>query len=232
MDVVRVLILLVAMGFAVYAGQKSLTWLILAISPAAMRSWFLPAEKADQLVAISEELPAWLHRLEALGFSRLGIKAEKPPLRGTVYLEFSCVSIEDNAFASIVLDPRDGRPRSLYFYTPLTDGRFVLTRDGDFGLEIETQDASVKNVPSDDVSAVLASHEQRVQHFMQKGFVPRVGSGEQSRLEATHLYYASKYGRQSFLRLFLRSGGLLFLMAILLLIAVALGGDVLFPGKE
>jgi hypothetical protein len=67
---------------------------------------------------------------------------------------------------------------------------------------------------------------------MQKGFVPRVGSGEQSRLEATHLYYASKYGRQSFLRLFLRSGGLLFLMAILLLIAVALGGDVLFPGKE
>jgi len=219
MDRIHVLALVLATGLVVYTGWKTLPHLIWAISPATIRHWFLDFSESAQVISASKQLQNWLHRLETLGFLQIGVKAEKLSLRGSTVLELDMVSVADNTFASIVLD-QDGHPYSLYFYTPFTNNGIVFTRNGRFAPEMEDRSTSVKNVISKDFSTIFTSHRERVQAFVQRGFIPLVDSTEQSRIEATRLYYISNYGRRAVRQLLSSSDVQGFVASILLLVAV------------
>lgn len=217
-----ILVATLALGAMLRAIWKTLPMLIWTLCPTAIHSRFLTHPESDQAIAASEKLREWLRRLEAMGFSKIGIKAERPPLWGRTTLELALVHTTDNTYGSIVVDDR-GRPLSLYFYTPLIKNCIVFTRNGEFAPELENDAASVRNIVSDDWGEILASHKERVSRFVQRGLTPLVGSSEQSRIEATRLFYTSQYGRKSVFQLLVFSGipGIVSLLILILLLVAA-----------
>jgi hypothetical protein len=137
--------------------------------------------------------------LQELGFSLLGVKLEKLPLWGGTYREVALASEEAEAYASIGLR-KDGRPRGLYFYTPLRDAGMVFTRNRALGGEAESERLSVKNVPTQNFKEILDSHQQRLRVLKERGLVPSVGLSQQARIEATRAFYASGYARRRLAR--------------------------------
>jgi hypothetical protein len=185
-----ILILLVTLS-----GWEAIPLLVLALNPGSMRYWFDDSQTGQELISKSPTLQAWLLQLQALGFFPLGIKAEKLPLWGGVYREAALVSRETDIYASIVLH-RNGDPASLYFYTPLRGGGMVFTRNHSFAPEAESDGLSVRNVPTHDFKEALASHSERLLNLTEKGFLPIVGSSQQTRIEATRAFYVSAYARR------------------------------------
>jgi hypothetical protein len=84
-----IVIAIIALTYMLRAIWKTLPMLIWTLYPTAIHSWFLTHLESDQAIAASEKLQEWLRRLEAMGFSKIGIKAERPPLWGRTTLELA-----------------------------------------------------------------------------------------------------------------------------------------------
>jgi hypothetical protein len=192
--------------------------MIFALNPRTMRYAFDDPSAEQERLSRSAELREWIGRLKQLGFSLLGIKSERLPLWGRTYREAALVSRAAETYASIVLHP-DGNPASVYFFTPLENGGMVFTRNHPYGREIESEQVSVKNTASKDFREIMESHEGRLRIFLDRGNRPLIGSGQQTRIEATAAFYASEYARRS--GRFLVSPGVLgFFLSIVILLAV------------
>ncbi|MBN2085497.1 MAG: hypothetical protein JW748_09755 [Anaerolineales bacterium] len=204
----------------VITGISAIPTILFVLNPDSMRYSFDDPVAEQERISRSAELRVWITRLREMGFSMLGIKAERLPLWGRTYREAALVSRAAEAYASIVLDPAD-RPASLYFFTPLTNGGMVFTRNHPYGREVETEPVSVKNVPSKDFQEIMDSHEKRLRVFLDRGWRPLIGSGQQARIDATRAFYQSKYARQP--GLFLISPGVQgFILSFLSLLILAI----------
>ena len=88
--------------------------------------------------------------------------------------------------------------------------------------EMEAKKASVKNFPGGDMKAMLASHSQRVGAFKKNG-VDRLPVNDQAaRIEATYIFYESKYMRQARRSLPRLLPAINFALALVLLIAITI----------
>jgi len=202
----------------IVTGISAIPTIIFVLNPDSMRySFDDPADEQERL-SRSADLREWTARLREMGFSLLGVKAERLPLWGRAYREAALVSRAADMYASIVLDPANG-PASLYFYSPLENGGMVFTRNHPHGRETETETVTVKNIPSQDFREVFDSHEKRLRVFLDKGWRPLIGSGQQARIEATRVFYKSSYARQPVL--YLSSSGIpVFIVSVVSILAL------------
>ena len=124
-------------------------------------------------------------KIEALGFIRLGIKVEKPPLWAKAVKELTLASIKEQTFASIFIRKNEV---IYYYYTPFIDGRAVLTSSGAFTAITANgllQSAIASTAPED----ILAVHQKQVGVFCSKGSQPYQDYTQDSRIKATNQYY-------------------------------------------
>ena len=98
---------------------------LLWLMPGAIRHQALPADEfpaAEDPEPVRTTAPV----LEALGFERLGVRSEKPPL-GKPLRSYDWVNRAQRCYASAYMVDR--RTRRLYFFTPYDGGAAVLTAD-------------------------------------------------------------------------------------------------------
>lgn len=104
---------------------RGLPGALLCLFPGAMRQRPEPADEhpdGDEPEPVRHTVPA----LAALGFERLGVRRETPPL-GPATLSWDFVHRAEKSYASLYLVDR--RTRRLYFLTPYDGGALVLTAD-------------------------------------------------------------------------------------------------------
>lgn len=186
-----------ALWLIVLTGIQAVPQLVLALAPGQIRSWFIGAEQSDRLIRLkaSPAVKAKVAQLQALGFELLGIKAEKVWWRKAVH-EIALTSTEMDSFGSIILN-QNKKAADVYFYTPLAEGGLVFTRAPSPLPEMESENTSVKNLPTEKTERLLASHRQRVRLLEQKGLTPLPVNDQAARLAATRYYYTTAYGRQA-----------------------------------
>ncbi len=187
--------LLVAIALAAFAVLRVLPLLLMVVDPRRMRCWFGEASEREELLSRSEVLRSRLKELESLGFSRLGLKKEKLPLWGKAGWEMATACHGANAFASVVLT-ETGDPYIVYFYTLFPEGAFVYTRQQSSLPQLESQDISVKNIPSLNLDELFRSHAERVEGFQRQGRHPLAAGSPESRIEATYRFYESGFARK------------------------------------
>ena len=213
---------LLAVLLIVSTGMRALPLLILALAPGQLRCWFIGAEPSDRLIRLkaSPAVKAKVAQLQALGFVLLGIKAEKVWWRKAVH-EIALTSVEMDIFGSIILN-QNNRAADVYFYTPFAEGGLVFTRAKSPLPEMESENTSVKNLPTDKTERLLASHRQRVRAFRQKGLTPLAVDSQTARLAATRFYYTTDYGKRAG-RVLLRTRPVRdFLLSLALLLGVGI----------
>ena len=175
MEIMEIALLAGLVILVLFTGLDAIPIILFSLNPDTMRYGFDdPAAEQEQL-SRSAELREWIGRLKDMGFSPLGIKAERLPLWGRSFREAALVSRPAETYASITLHPH-GIPASLYLFTPLENGGMVFTRDNRYGREAESVALSVKNVPSKDFREIMESHERRLRIFLDRGMRPLVGS--------------------------------------------------------
>lgn len=186
---------LLALVLAGWTGWQAVPILAFVLTPERIKYWFLDQIKSDQIIAASPTVQARLQELRALGFVQLGVKMEQVLWR-QAGREVALASAEAETFASLVIT-RDGRPLSVYFYTPLSDDGLVFTRAASPLPVMEARNTSVKNIATNSLEAMLANHRQRLRSFRHRGLKPLVASSQASRLAATRHYYASTYAKRA-----------------------------------
>ncbi len=204
----------------VITAQSAIPLILLALAPGYLKFRFLDPRQAERILSSSPEIGVAFQKLQSMGFDYLGVKVELQLWRKPLN-EIATVSAERDAFGSIMLSP-EGKPSGNYFFTPLTGGGMVFTRGYAAMNEIETEDTSVKDLPSKDLQELWESHRQRLEIFRQKGWTPLVDHSQASRLEATRHYYNTRYARQ-IARSYLQSPTVMafWMMLILLIISIA-----------
>lgn len=188
-------LLFIAVVLVVITGRTAIPLMLFLFQPHIMRFGFLEDAEGERLRAKSPQLMQWISDLEKCGFRYLGIKIEKMPFWGGTFREVAFTSASEEAFAAIVLRP-DRNPASVYYYSPLTDGGMVFTRNGEYGREAESEGISVINIPTDDFGYLLEAHRQRLQAFKTRGFSVNASFDRPGRIKATETFYASTYARQ------------------------------------
>lgn len=163
--------------------------------PNRLGCWFLAAEAEAGVLDGSPALQEVMARLKRLHYSLIGVKIERMPLWGERYTEVDLAACDHKAYASIILQP-SGAPASVYFYTPISGGGIVFTRDFEGGLEADWPGVSVRNVPGEEVEGVHGAHQARVAGVLAQGFTTDVRPSQARRVGATRAYYASRYYRR------------------------------------
>jgi hypothetical protein len=146
-------------------------------------------------------------QLEALGFLKLGIKIEKPPLWEKAGRELAFASIKARAFASIFVIKNK---TTCYFYTPFSEGQVVLTANDGF-TGVATGNFMQSVVASADLEELLGIHQKRVEAFCTKGFTTFQEYTRETRIIATSQYYNSHQVRR-----LMRTSGAMYLMLFLI----------------
>jgi hypothetical protein len=195
MSITSIFILALLALLVLLTGIGATPIFLFVFKPDAMSYSFDDSFAGQELMSKSDALQEWIGGLKGLGFFLLGIKVEKLPLWGPAYREAALVSPEADSYASIVLS-KNGRPVSMYFYTPIRDGGMVFTRNYGFAPQEESERVSVRNVPSDDFKTILDDHLARLKIFKEKGLLPLLGQSPQARIESTKSFYASEYARR------------------------------------
>jgi hypothetical protein len=226
MDMLALLLIIGLVILLVFFAIDAIPTILFVMNPESMRYSFDDPAAEQERLSRSVELREWIGRLREMGFSSLGIKAERLPLWGKTFREAALVSRTADTYASIVLRP-DGNPASLYFYTPFENGGMVFTRDNTYGREAESEQVSVRNIPSRDFREIMDSHEKRLRVFLDRGWRPRIGSGQQARIEATEFFYKSAYARRPGIYLAAPAIPFFFLLIVILLAAAAWNALVL-----
>ncbi len=159
-----------------------------------------------------------IEKLEALGFTQLGIMVDKPPLWAKGSREIALASSSRHTFASIGFR---GLKPSYFLYTPFTGGQLAITAHNSFR-DFAKNDFVTTVVASGDLEEMLETHKKQVEDFIARGFTPYRDYTRETVIEATNLYYNSPYPRRQ-----LRVAGtinLLFvLVCFLIFIFLALG---------
>jgi hypothetical protein len=148
--------------------------------------------------------------VEQLGFARLGVKVEKPPLWPTVR-ELALVADDRRCYASVGIM---GSRARLYFYTPFPRG-FVLTSSSAFS-KIHSTDVAQRSYAGCGPRELLQHHYEALAAFGRGG---EVVPTQDARVAATYHYYATAEVRRT-----LRRTGM-----SLLAWCAALGCFVLWP---
>ena len=226
MDTTTVAILIMVVVGILISSIDALPLLVLALWPTQIRSAFDDVALTQLAARENPSLQALIDTLRQMGFTMLGVKVERQPLWGRSYREVDLASKPLQTYASIVLHP-DSSPASFYCYTPFQDGGMVFTRDFEQGMEAEGDRLSVRNVVSPNLSEIVEDHVSRVQSMQQRGLLPVVGGSQQSRLEATHAFYASDYARA--LRPNLRTPAIRRFVVLLVLFSALAVSAILIP---
>jgi hypothetical protein len=161
-----------------------------------------------------------IEKLEAVGFSQLGIMVDKPPLWAKGSREIALASPTRQVFASIGFR---GLKPSYFFYTPFTGGQMIITAHNSFR-DLNKDDFITTIVPSGEVAEMLETHKNQVEKFVSRGFTPYYDYSRDSVIQATNLYYNSPYPRRQ-----LRIAGtinLLFMLICILIFVFLLTGVV------
>jgi len=211
-------VLLFTLMLTIYTGMQAIPLLVLLYTPRLLKFWFIDSIEYERWISASPAAQEKMEQLRQLGFNPLGIKAEKILWQQPAY-EVSLTNLEKDTFASIMLT-RDSQVLGVYFYTPLTGGGIIFTRGRSRMPEIELPASSIKNNLTGDLSAMLASHSQRIRTFRQKRFVPLAVNDQAARIAATYHFYESAYMKQARRNLPRLLPVITFALAIVLLSAV------------
>jgi hypothetical protein len=152
-----------------------------------------------------------IEKMEALGFKQLGIMVDKPPLWAKGTREITLASSDRKVFASVGL--RSLKP-SYFFYTPFTGGQVVITGHNSFR-NFRKDDFVTAVFSGDDLGEMLAVHQNQVNEFVNKGFIPFRDYTRETVIEATNLYYHAPHPLRQ-----LRIAGIINLIFILFCIFI------------
>lgn len=187
--------IILALGLVLLTGRRALPVLVMRFRPTRLGCRFLSAEAEAGVLDGSPALQEALDRLKRLQYFLIGVKIEQMPLWGGRTMEVDLAARDHTAYASIVLQP-SGAPASVYFYTPISGGGMVFTRDFEGGLEADCPGVSVRNVPGEEVEGVHGAHRARVADVQAQGFNMELRASPAGRIAATRAFYASPYYRR------------------------------------
>jgi hypothetical protein len=174
----------ISAGAMLYGIWKFLPGGIYLFFPGGIRSHFDTENNASLKFLQQGNVRSITEKLEALGFFQLGVKIEQRPLWGSIS-DLSLASNNAHVFASITVI---NSKTLYYFFTPFSGGQAVLTANDGFPT-VNTGDILQSSVNMASPTDLLAIHQRYVDEFRRKGFSPFSEFNQQSRLDATSLYY-------------------------------------------
>lgn len=136
---------------------------------------------------LKEVVDGCVNKLKSMGFSIIGIRAEKPPVWGSPVKELTLVSVADNTFFCIYIESKTVK---YYFYTPFSGGQAVISTYAAYKNENKDY-LIIYRTNKNDIGEIFAVHKRNVETFIGKGFIPYREYTWQSRLKAAYLYYNS-----------------------------------------
>jgi hypothetical protein len=175
--------------FIVFQIRSRIPRIISFFTPGNRNLFFqeAPDPPIDQIH--QEMIKPRVEKLEALGFTSIGLMLEKPPLWSKSSRELVLVSSEHKIIASIGFR---GLKLSYFFYTPFEDGQVVVTAYNCFRNFIKP-DFLTSEVKSGDLDEMLESHKKDVDDLVAKGYIPLKEYTRESVIRATNLYYKASY---------------------------------------
>lgn len=185
--------LLIALGLILFAavGWPALVHLIQIVVPGSIRCDFAGGPEAVTDGDFTPETQMLVNELQDLGFKPVGIKREWWPFRPKSRA-LTLASPEARAFADIY---RLGPSPHMYFYTPFTDGAVVLTNDLDH-MSVQTDSFVRTGIRDGAPAALLEHHGKHVREMAERGHAPLDRFDQETRLAATHSYYARSETRE------------------------------------
>ena len=174
----------IAAGVMLYGIWKFLPGGIYLFFPGGVRSHFDTENDAPLKFLQQGNVRSITGKLEALGFFQLGVKIEQRPLWGSIS-DLSLASNSSHTFASITVI---NSKTLYYFFTPFSGEQAVLTANDGFPT-VNTTDFIQTSVFAATPADLLAIHQRYVDEFRKKGFSPFSDYTQQTRLDATSLYY-------------------------------------------
>ncbi len=178
------LMFVITAGVMLYGVWKFLPGGLYLFFPSGIRSHFDANNTYSQEFLQQGNVNYLVEQLKTLGFSPIGVKVEQRLLWGSIR-DLSLTSNRAYAFASITVI---NSKTLYYFFTPFTGGQAVLTANDGFPA-VHTEDFIQSTANTVTPSELLAIHQRYVDEFRKKGFVPFSEFNQQTRLEATSLYY-------------------------------------------
>jgi hypothetical protein len=174
----------IAAGVMLYGVWKFLPGGLYLFFPSGIRSHFDANNTYSQEFLQQGNVNYLVEQLKTLGFSPIGVKVEQRLLWGSIS-DLSLTSNIAHTFASITVI---NSKTLYYFFTPFTGGQAVLTANDGFPA-VHTDDFIQSTANTVTPSDLLAIYQRYVDEFLKKGFVPFSEYNQQTRLEATSLYY-------------------------------------------
>jgi len=211
MSIIDWIILLIAVILIFQMVRKSLPVIRLLSQPVRVSCQFIEVSENDIAEIEHDEIQDLANTLESIDFTFIGIKSEQLNLPIDPVQEISFASHKRKVFASIFTR---GKKVVYYFYTPFIDGSIALTANTSF-VEREADKFSIKTVNSAKPEDVIKVHQERVQAFINVGSEPFKEYTQESRLQATELFYASDGSRK-----YMQSIGLRNLLSVIGLILI------------
>ncbi len=214
------IVFVVALFLAIYTGAQAIPLFVLMFAPRLLKFWFIDPIESQRRISASASAREKIDQLRELSFSPLGIKGERILWQAPVY-EVALTNPEKDTFASIILGPGD-KALGVYLYTALSGGGIVFTRAMSRQPQMEKAGISVKNIPNNDLTTMLASHSQRIREFKHQRITPLSVRDQAARIEATYLFYGSAYFKNTRRNLPSIMPLVSFALALVLLVAVLL----------
>ena len=211
MNLFYVIVVVLLAIFIVYQGRTAIPRIVSFLVPGKRSFYFEEDLQTAKDKKRLEKMRPILEKIEALGFTRLGIMVEKQPLWAKGTRELSLASSPEKAFASIGF--RRNEP-SYFFYTPFTGGQIIITAYNSFR-HFERNDFFSSVVSSGEPGEMLETHKKKVAEFTAKGLTPYRDYTRESLIEATLLFYNASHPR-----LQLRTAGMINLIYFLVLVFV------------
>jgi hypothetical protein len=174
----------IAAGVMLYGVWKFLPGGLYLFFPSGIRSHFDANNTYSQEFLQQGNVNYLVEQLKTLGFSPIGVKVEQRLLWGSIS-DLSLTSNIAHTFASITVI---NSKTLYYFFTPFTGGQAVLTANDGFHAVL-TDNFIQSSVSVASPTDILSLHQKHVDEFLVKGFIPFSEFNQQTRLEATSLYY-------------------------------------------
>jgi hypothetical protein len=174
----------ISAGLMLYGVWRFLPGGIYLFFPSGVRSHFDTHDAYAQEFLQKGNVRSITEQIEALGFLPIGVKIEQRPLWGSIS-DLSLASNRAYAFASITVI---NSKTLYYFFTPFSGGQAVLTANDGFPT-VNNKDFIQSSVNVASPTDILAMHQKHVDEFRKKGFTPFQEFNQQTRIDATTLYY-------------------------------------------
>jgi hypothetical protein len=195
--------------FLIFRGPVMARRVIIFLAP-GKRNLSFGSAGTDQSSLIDERrdtVQPVIDKLKEMGFTELGVMAEKPRLGSRTTTEFVMASRERQTFASIWFRREK---IAYYLHTPFTGGELVITAFNSFR-DFFKDDFITNVVASGDITEMLEAHKEQVTKFVNEGYTPYSEYTQDTFIQATNEYYQSQYPRDQ-----LRTAGFVNLGLLLL----------------